>query len=171
MVKSDPGAPTLPTRTTGTECLATSARTSPVHSGAHDTITRPWDSEKSSASGARWFGRDTVTPKAPSSPSPPTAHSASAHASPPTEQSCAERMRPAPMTASSACCSASSSPRSTRGGGPSTSLARRYRHSEPPSSSRVSPSRRISSPSDRNPQLGTLATSSIIPTMPMTGVG
>ena len=168
--RSGPRArPTSPIPTQGTPCRAAMSRTGSTCPGPHETIARPWLSPNSSETGAIRSDNSTSMPSGfvPS----PAADSTRAQASPPSAQSWAERNRPLRIMVSIACWRLRSAVRSSQGGSPATSSWNTYKYSEPPSSSRLAPSRRMRSPVRTKAWRQTLSTSSTIPTIPTTGVG
>ena len=107
-------------------------------------------------------------------------HLASATASPPSEQSCAESTSPDPISSMIAFCSAASSSSSSAGGNPHSSPRISLAYSEEPNSTSASSRSPGSDPRSRTTasagfagSAGTSAlfTSSRTPTIPRTGVG
>src|SRR5215475_2760325 len=116
--------------------------TSAVESAATDTTARVADSPNNAA--ARFVSPrfETVTVSIDTSaPMPPLSkvHSASVTARPPSEQSCADRIRRAFASSTSSACNARSALRSSAGGKPRTIRCATLRYSLPPNSPRASP--------------------------------
>ncbi len=78
---------------------------------------------------------------------------------------------PSLIMASTQCCNCLSAKRSTSGGSPATRPSEMYKYSDPPNSSVLLPKSMIESPGLWKRGLVRFAVSSMIPTMPMTGVG
>src|SRR5688572_20780339 len=112
--------PTVPIEAAGTPAAAARASRSCKPLEDTDTITRDADSPNRVATST--YGRSAETPgTSTTAPCPASKqHSASAIAKPPSEQSCAERITPAPIPSTRSRCSAASRARSKAGGVPFT---------------------------------------------------